>query len=477
MRVSEHYLLGRTQPTLDFVDVAVDGDTSVFVDPTAIRTLMSEWGEDCVAHLQNYFSAVLTSIKKGDDRRALGLLAALREPNDARLGLSSGEPDGSGIAEGLAKDILAELKQSEAVKSGLLKDLEDTVLMIYGIGPDRISDMTINILRGPLLKYTQDMCTYYDIPLEAEVNSGRIWDPQAERWTSALVPRPVVHNLPLLLIPKVFVRARIAYELDEYYRYYLLTHLQAEELNANSSLVFTLKDGRRKVYKSDLVEKYGTGKLATVIITKKHPSILEQYRDVKRHESRPPLDHESLSEAEGGPREAPDWTALLDPVVSLTPGAAAATQYEDAVEALLSALFYPELATPEKQVNIHQGRKRIDITYDNVARRGFFSWVAQHFHAPKIFIECKNYSKKIANPELDQIANRFSDRRGRVGLIVCRHFDDKDLFLQRCRDTADDGNGFIIALDDDDLRRLVEGREQSGTSFPLLRDRFDGLIL
>ena len=225
------------------------------------------------------------------------------------------------------------------------------------------------------------------------------------------------------------------------------------------------------------METYGTGKLATVSITKSHPGILEHYRAVKRTQSGPPLEHESLAEIEGGTNSPPDWPALLANVVSLAPGTENATQYEDAVEALLSTVFYPELAVPEKQVSIHEGRKRIDLTYDNVSRRGFFSWVSQHYHAPKIFVECKNYSGKIANPELDQIAGRFSDRRGRVGLIVCRQFDDKNRFLQRCRDTADDGNGFIIALDDDDLRLLVEGRRQSGTSFPLLRDRFDQLIL
>lgn len=477
MRVSEHYNLGRTQSTLDFVDVVVDGDTSVFVDPTAIRTLTSEWGNDCVALLQSYFDAVLASIHNDDDELALSLLAALREPNDARLGLSTHEPHGSGIAGGLAKDILAELKESDAVESGLLEDLEDTVLMIYGIGPDRISDMTINILRGPLLKYTQDMCVYYDIPLEDQVNSDRIWDPEESRWVSALVPRPVVNGKPLLLVPKILVRARVTYELDEYYRHYLLTYLQAEELNANSSLVHTLKDGRKKVYKTDLVEKYGTGKLAVVDVTKKHPGILEKYRQVKRTQSGRPLEHEELSAAEGGVYQAPDWAVLLQAVTSLAPGNATSTQHEDAIEALLSALFYPELATPEKQVQIHQGRKRIDITYDNIARRGFFRWVAQHYPAPKILIECKNYTGEIANPELDQMIGRFSDNRGRVGLIVCRHFDDKPLFLQRCRDTANDGNGFIIALDDEDLGQLIQGRVQSGTLFPLLRDRFDQLIL
>jgi hypothetical protein len=94
-----------------------------------------------------------------------------------------------------------------------------------------------------------------------------------------------------------------------------------------------------------------------------------------------------------------------------------------------------------------------------------------------VFVECKNYTREIANPELDQMIGRFSDNRGRVGLIVCRRFENKALFLQRCRDTAADGNGFIIALDDTDLGHLIEGRGQSGTLFPLLRDRFDGLVM
>src|SRR5271169_4977179 len=140
MRVSKHYRLGRTQPTLDFVDVRIDGDTAVFIDPTAIRTLESDWGNDCVSLLQSYFDAVISTIKDGDDGRALSLLAALHEPNDARLGLSTNEPHGSGISAGLANEILSELKESEAIESGLLSDLEDTALMIEGIGPDRISD-------------------------------------------------------------------------------------------------------------------------------------------------------------------------------------------------------------------------------------------------------------------------------------------------------------------------------------------------
>jgi hypothetical protein len=59
----------------------------------------------------------------------------------------------------------------------------------------------------------------------------------------------------------------------------------------------------------------------------------------------------------------------------------------------------------------------------------------------------------------------------------------KDLFLQRCRDTADDDRGFIVAVDDDDLRSLVEEARNASDEefdvarFELLRKRFDKLVM
>lgn len=44
MRVSEYYTLGLTQPSLDFVDVRLDTDVPLFIDPTALNLLDTEWG-------------------------------------------------------------------------------------------------------------------------------------------------------------------------------------------------------------------------------------------------------------------------------------------------------------------------------------------------------------------------------------------------------------------------------------------------
>jgi hypothetical protein len=127
---------------------------------------------------------------------------------------------------------------------------------------------------------------------------------------------------------------------------------------------------------------------------------------------------------------------------------------------------------------IHDGRKRIDITYENISTSGFFNWVCKHYVAPLIFVECKNYSGDPGNPELDQLGGRFSPRRGQVGLLLCRGLAEKALFVDRCRDTAADGRGYIVPLDDQDLAQLVEEvkAEPGGREFRLLAERFQELI-
>lgn len=164
---------------------------------------------------------------------------------------------------------------------------------------------------------------------------------------------------------------------------------------------------------------------------------------------------------------------------SVPRGRAAADDYHRAVQPLLTALFYPALAMPKREAPLHGGRKRVDIRYTNVATAGFFAWLAQHYPAAHIFTECKNYDGDPANPELDQLAGRLSPSRGQFGLLLCRRFTDKSLFDARCRDTAHDGRGYIIALDDDDLCRLVEARKtgDANAEFTYLKDRFDGLVM
>lgn len=211
--------------------------------------------------------------------------------------------------------------------------------------------------------------------------------------------------------------------------------------------------------------------------TLRHPDVLESDRRDKKSSPRPPLTHEELAEIEK--TSQPCWDELLGAVHTVLPGRESASAYEKAVEGLLSALFYPSLANPSVQHEIHDGRKRIDITYTNLAREGFFGWLGQHYPAAHVFVECKNYGREVGNPELDQLSGRFSPSRGMFGLLVCRGFEDKELFIKRCIDTAHDRRGYIIPLDDNDLRELVQARRahEGFGDLPLLRSLFNRLVM
>lgn len=339
MRVSDYYKLGRTQPTLDFVDVDIQNDVRLYVNPRALRILPSSWGAECVSLIQNFFGTILSLIRQGKNQEAINLLRSLREPNETHLGLSKGRSRGRGLGTKSANDVWASFTKSKAVQSGLLKDLEDTVLLIDGISVDIVSDIVTNIIRGPLISFTQETAKRYQIPLVENVDSGPIWSPQEKKWGSKYVKLPVTTAGKLLLVPKIIVRQNMDYDVDQYYRHFILTHLQQVEIDANSSLVEIIKTGKNKgtpkVTKKKIEKKYKKEKSKKATVreqTENNPALLDDYRKSLNEPSKP-LTHNLISDLSNCPK--PEWDTLLNEVVSIQTGKADAYVYEDKVEALL----------------------------------------------------------------------------------------------------------------------------------------------
>lgn len=475
MRFSEYFNLGLTQPYLDFLDIKLDTDLPVFLEPSAIKDLNSPWGNELASLLQTFFEEVLTLIRDGSNQKAQNLLSSLNERNEFHLGYSANESRGHGFGSGSAKSVWGALSQSAAVRTGLLKDLEDTALLIPGIGTDMISDAICNILRGPLIKYTQDMCDFYGIPLTPDVDSGPIWNAEKGRWDTGLVPLPVTSFGKVILVPKILVRQRLGYKFEEYYRHFLLPQMQQEHLSARSDLVEVLSSGRERVTKKALMARFGKDKLAAVRETQVRPRVLDEYREYKATKVSAPMTQEQFSEVEGN--ELPDLSSLVSELRVLLPGKDDADKYEKVIEKIFSVIFYPSLCNPKKQTQLHAGRKRVDITYTNEAKTGFFSWLSLHYCAPLIFVECKNYGKELGNPEIDQLSSRFSPSRGQVGILVCRSIQDRALLLQRCKDTAQDRRGYMMVLDDEDIAALVKVYDTNPAEiFKEFRRQWDLLI-
>lgn len=424
---------------------------------------------------------MIGSIRRGDHDKALQVLSRLREPNETHLGLSQGLSDGRGLGPEKAKQIWAALCASKAVKTGLLSDLEDTVLLVDGVSTDILSDIVTNIIRGPLISFTQSACEEYDIPMADEVASGPVWNPQTNTWDEDFVRLPAPEHEKLILVPKSIVRINSDYDVGAYYRHYVLEAMKEDEIEKNSALVHTVQSGKNKgkprVYKTELQEKYGTEEKAVSIrYTDENPELLKKYKEENSGPT-PALTHRQILDAQDLP--PPDWDALLENVVKIEPGKKSAYIYEDAITDLLAAIFYPVLVDPEKQSVLHGGLKRVDLTFTNYARSGFFEWLARHYSCSHVFVECKNFGSELGNPEIDQIAMRFSKERGQFGIVVCRNIEDRDRLDKRCQAVTKDGHGYVIVLTDDDLKKLTdECREQvmQRYDFPTLKAEFRKLV-
>ncbi|WP_299171651.1 hypothetical protein [uncultured Brevundimonas sp.] len=453
MHVSQFFRLNKSQAQLDFVDVDVSRDTRLFIDPYAIEIRDDPLSEEFKHHITSYFAVLVEAIRSGAGTLTSDLTAHLSEPHDTFLGMSKGKPSGRGIGPKQARQIVAALRRSRSVKTGQLADLGETELFIEGISSDKLSDLTTNLIRWPLVRYTQRQCELNGIPLEDEVAIAPSWNPSSSRWEAGYASLPIVSGVPVLLVPKVIVRRILTLNSQEFYNHHMINFLKQEELRTAGSLVRVLKNKKQVVDVGRLKKRHPFEKLELEAFAQNHPEILERYKNIKGATGALPFKgfDEEFSETAFA-------RALQDELRTIPTGSETASRYHSFMVGALTFLMYPWLADPLKEAEINDGRKRIDIRFTNAAREGFFERMRAlpAIASSYVPVECKNYSKDLKNPELDQMTGRFATNRGQVGLLCCRSFEDKALFETRCRDTALEGRGFIIVLDDDDIHQFLE---------------------
>ncbi len=453
MRFSKYFRLNQSQAQLDFVDIDTDHDMRLFVDPYAIQTKENEFNLGCTDQIKTFFDEVLSSLRKKNSARARELTAYLSEPQETFLGFSKDRPQGRGVGRMQADQILLALQRSRAFKTGLLADLAETELFIEGIGPDKISDLTTNVIRGTLIDYTQNQCRLHGIEMQDGVPSSHTWHASRREWQQGYVELPVVDNKPVILIPKYLVRWRLSLDSQEFYNHYMLSFLRDLQLQSGGKLVRLLKNKTEVVYKKDLKKEYPLIKDDLAKFAQEHPDILLRYKDLKG--AKGTLTNEDIEKDFDEKKFA---EALSGALKKIAPGMKTASKYHSFIQGLLTFLFFPDLINPIKEHEIDDGRKRVDIKFTNASEGGFFRRMGEspQMRSIDVFFECKNYSSDLGNPELDQIAGRFSPLRGKFGFIVCRALADEQLMLKRCRDTAKADRGFVIVLTDKKLDSFLE---------------------
>jgi hypothetical protein len=352
--------------------------------------------------------------------------------------------------------LIRAIANSKAYKSGLLTDLSEIALYVEGVDRDKISDLTTNIIRRLLVEYTRQQCVIHGIGTQS-YSGPPMWDVTKRNWISEHVQLPFIGSSPVLLVPKYIVRRRLSIDSQEFYNKQITDFLVSENIRANSSLVQMIK-GQPKVYKGDVRERNPKSKAMIAETVEAHPELLDLYKKIaKQHGAL--LKFNDEDDAPTLPAVCGNLAGIYQHVPS---GQKDADKYHNLVLGSLTALFYPDLIAPTKEWDIHDGRKRIDIVFTNAADAGFFAQRRNDHlvNANTVIVECKNYSRDIANAELDQLLGRFDNNRGKLGILTCRSVDDVANLTARSRDAATRQMGYIIVLTDSDLVEMLTAKSQ-----------------
>lgn len=461
--ISGIYKLGVSQAELDFVDVCPKRDTRLFLDPYFLARRYDRLSLEMTKTIRSFFSKLIELLKEDRISEAKELFSYLSEPNETCLGLSKGQPEGHGPGETDADKIFENLLKSKAVQTGIVSDIEDCHIFVDNFAKDKLSDMVTNITRLHLIKYTQNQCKLWGIPLIHNVPSGFFWDRKTKSWLSVHTDMLIIKTKKILLVPKGIVSFSEQYVPGKYHRHYVLNYLQNEHLRLKTALVQKKydKDGnliREWVTKKSIIE-YEAPCTKTFLrrFTESHPEVFTNFRANTANKINS-LENEELTTV-----DIPAIAIyLINKLASIPSGPEHATDYHRTIVGILEFIFYPDLICPEVEDEIHDGLKRIDITFDNASKKGFFYdlHMVKKIPSQYISVECKNYSTDPKNPEIDQLAGRFAPNRGKFGLLLCRTISEIERFYKRCQHTYKDDRGLIIPLVDKDLILLLKSIEQ-----------------
>lgn len=292
MKISEKFNLKLDQKSLEFVDVDVERDVELFIDPCWIHILDGKWFKEASVTIFSFFEHIINLYEAGKKAEAKALFNSAHEPNETCLGMSRGYPDGTGASSEMLANVFEVITAEKMIEKGLIQQIEDLPVFIDNFDKDRLSDLVTNLIRKHLVEFTKQQCELHEIPLTAGVKIGSYWNKDLKKWDVVTDEALMIDGKIKLLVPKQIVVKNYRNSAKHYCRRYVLVKRREEHIREGSSLVKreTLKDGKIKVTvvldDIEREERKNLGKKQKEYvreITEDDPELMERFRKEMKH--------------------------------------------------------------------------------------------------------------------------------------------------------------------------------------------------
>ena len=254
---------------LDFVDVNLDDDTSLFIDPCLIELMAEEdiWCRDAQSTISAFIDCLYACMRNGTLQNS-GLLAHASEINAPHLGYGDGN-NGKGKTEaGMLISLSGLTNLTRQIPS--ISKIQDMSVLVRRFAEDNMSDLLLNILHEQINRFTSEQMQRWSV---SPTGRKTIWTFSAETRGWIQVERPCweYNEKEILLIPKCIVRKNYLFKTHQYLYSVIADRMRRE----NGWFRLTKRDILANIPKANEHWEYET----VISYTKANPEALTEYHN------------------------------------------------------------------------------------------------------------------------------------------------------------------------------------------------------
>ncbi|MFJ7731883.1 hypothetical protein ACIQXF_08310 [Lysinibacillus sp. NPDC097231] len=265
MRFSKYFCLNNSsQKDLSFIDIRVDWDNKLFIDPTRIEAETDTFSAECDSIILDFFNTVLDlyGVKNIDEARSN--LVYSGESNELFLGYTEGFPQGTGNSEEELAEIFNYIHIKELISKGLIGRIEDLHVFIDKFGCDKMSDLIASLIKKELVEYTVQQSEKYNIKRDFKLTK-KYWNHHTHQWDefTEYVPSIKGHggrDFPVVLVPKRYVVTSYLYDAEKYWEKIVSRSRQDFHKIDRTSLYINKANSRGQLNKKDIWEHESQGR-------------------------------------------------------------------------------------------------------------------------------------------------------------------------------------------------------------------------
>lgn len=234
--------------TVPFLNVNVDSDNQLFLDPSAIRNGKDRYSIRAHRALVEFFEEILTCARGGAGpmhRKGEHLLQEMGERNETRLGYSAGPPKGHGFGDTTGSYLWNAILSNRTLGSGIggstsihqavLSRLERVPLFVSKVGVDMMSDLVTHVILHVLADFNAEMMARYPkLKASSVMAELDVWDSSSANFVEKSLEFPAVDGSVLVLVPKGWVYWRFVMDPEAFYNRYSTSVIQQQQSSIGS---------------------------------------------------------------------------------------------------------------------------------------------------------------------------------------------------------------------------------------------------